>query len=575
MSARARRIFGSVLVGAALAGIGVLWVLEGSPVSLARSAWTRFLSSPEKPSNFATGTQKVSKFGVYEVVLTGDGGVGNPYDTIASVTFIPPSGAANAETVEAFYDGGNTWRARAYVGEAGLWRWTTTSSDPGLDHKSGSFACVATTPRLRGLIEKHSTNSKYWATDDGQTFIGIADTAYNLFGRTWDDGTTPISEATFEQYVTEDEARNVNLIFADMNGGGYRDPHWTNIFSDPGVYNKPNLAAFQATDRRLTWLLNNYPGVYIKLDVLPENSEGTASDAQPDNTFWNRLTQTKKTRLMRTILGRYAAFPEIIWMFTNDTKYGSGYSRNTAMIDEVGTYFKANDPWDHLRATGQNRGQEYYFQNAPWNTYVSLETAAALGADQIATYSALPQHVFNSEDWYEGAGITNPAYFFRWLTWSWILSGGTATYGNANYDSFVPYTTAEWHGLDSVQHIGPYLTEKGIDISRFTDADDLAFESDGATGDRRVQMMRNGTIQYVAYHPNSAEASVRAGLKSSVARMRIDLRDAPGTFKIEWFRASDGITMSGGSVAGGATRDFVAPWVGADVVLYLKSAAPP
>ena len=343
--------------------MAVLWVQEGSPVSLARSAWTRFRSPPEQPSNFATGTQKVSKFGVYEVVLTGDGGVGNPFDTIASVTFTPPSGDANAKTVEAFHDGGNTWRARAYVGEAGVWNWTTTSSDPGLDLKSGSFTCVTTTPSLRGLIKKHPSNPRYWATNSGQTFVGIGDTAYNLFGRTWDDGTTPISEATFQQYVTEDETRNVNLIFADMNGGGYRDPHWTNIFADKGVYNAPNLAAFQTTDLRLAWLLNNHPGIYINLAVLPENSEASSSsDAQPDNTFWSKLTQTQRNRLMANILARYAAFPQIIWTFTNDTKYGSSYPNNTAMIDEIGTYFKANDPWDHLRAQGRIEARSTIFR---------------------------------------------------------------------------------------------------------------------------------------------------------------------------------------------------------------------
>ncbi len=245
------------------------------------------------------------------------------------------------------------------------------------------------------------------------------------------------------------------------------------------------------------------------------------------------------------------------------------------MIDEIGRYFKANDPWDHLRATGQNRGQEYYFKNAPWNTYIALKPQPPWALIK----SPLIPHFLNTSSTLrigtrEMESPILPISFAGCPGRGFSLVAPQHTV-RTNYDSFVPYTTAEWHGLDSVQHIGPYLRAKGIDISLFTDADKLVFDSDGAAGARRVQMMRNGTRQYVAYHPNSANATMSAVLKSSVARMKIDLTEAPGTFRIEWFRASDGITRSGGSVAGGAIRDFAAPWAGADVVLYLNRTAPP
>ena len=45
-----RRLFAGALVVVALAGIGVVWVHDGSPVSLAESAWTRFRSTPIQSS---------------------------------------------------------------------------------------------------------------------------------------------------------------------------------------------------------------------------------------------------------------------------------------------------------------------------------------------------------------------------------------------------------------------------------------------------------------------------------------------------------------------------------------------
>ena len=60
-------------------------------------------------ATFSTNTQTAVKFGVHEITLTGDGSVANPFDTIAMVTFTPPSGAAKAKTVHAFFDGENVW----------------------------------------------------------------------------------------------------------------------------------------------------------------------------------------------------------------------------------------------------------------------------------------------------------------------------------------------------------------------------------------------------------------------------------------------------------------------------------
>src|SRR5205823_3088102 len=74
------------------------------------------------PSAFASMSGAAEQFGVYEVVLTGNGGVANPFNTRATVTWTAPSG--QALTVNDFFDGGNTWRARTYVTESGLWQWS-------------------------------------------------------------------------------------------------------------------------------------------------------------------------------------------------------------------------------------------------------------------------------------------------------------------------------------------------------------------------------------------------------------------------------------------------------------------
>lgn len=101
--------------------------------------------------NFSSGTDSAVKFSVHEIVLTGNGSVPNPFDTIVNVQFTPPSGSTNAKTVWAFYDGDNTWRARVYVSEIGPWRWESHSAmDSQLDSRAGNFESVDS--NLRGRL---------------------------------------------------------------------------------------------------------------------------------------------------------------------------------------------------------------------------------------------------------------------------------------------------------------------------------------------------------------------------------------------------------------------------------------
>jgi hypothetical protein len=81
-----------------------------------------------------SGGSDVPLRGVYEVALESSRTSAEPYLGVQfHVTFTTPRGAD--VTVEGFYDGGQVFRARAYAGELGLWRWRSRSNDPGLDGK--------------------------------------------------------------------------------------------------------------------------------------------------------------------------------------------------------------------------------------------------------------------------------------------------------------------------------------------------------------------------------------------------------------------------------------------------------
>jgi hypothetical protein len=57
--------------------------------------------------------------------------------------------------------------------------------------------------------------------------------------------------------------------------------------------------------------------------------------------------------------------------------------------------------------------------------------------------------------------------------------------------------------------------------------------------------------------------------EAKTARLRGDLRDCKGRFRVEWFRALDGVGQTAPTIDGGEERELTAPWKGQDVVLRL------
>jgi alpha-mannosidase len=538
--------------------------------------------------NGSKDAQVAKKFGVYEVTLTGDGTVDNPFDTVATVTFTPPAGQAQATTVYAFYDGGDVWRARVYVNASGPWQWSSAcKTDKGLDGQSGTFS--AQDSRLRGRLLPHPKNPRQWMTEDGRWFLNLNDTAYFLLS-THDAGGQPVAFEDFTAYVRDAVAKGITSFrsFAVCGSQGFRADEaemWTDaVFADPGC-TRLRLDGFQNTDRRLQWLLDHYPDVYVQLILLPRGSRWKVDEA-----FWAGLRETQKERLLRWMVARYAAYPQLFWLIVNDAHYGPEYPNNNAYAREVGTYFHEHDPRQHPLSTGHARQVPFYFGREDWATYLHLEDAYDLGAAACARYLPLAKPVFLGEDRYEQDHFNldpqDMPYYQRRLFWSWLFSGGSANYGG-RWWVVQPYSqtgrreaTARWKdgtrfttpltGLDSVPYIQQYFRERHIELSDFEPDPGLVSDPDTEDVTRAPKLMRRGTQEYLIYHPNAAADGRAAHADAGkTARLRLDLSGVTGTFRVEWYRPEDGVATEGGIVEAGGRRELTAPWQGMDVVLRL------
>jgi hypothetical protein len=345
--------------------------------------------------------------------------------------------------------------------------------------------------------------------------------------------------------------------------------------------------------------------MYLQFILFSFKDYGTDATGK----WWSLLPQAVRESTMRYMIARWAAFPNLFWLIVNDMHCDERFPNNRVFAREVGNFFAVNDPWKHLISTGPNRRAGFPFSSEDdlkWCSYIFIEDANAVGADEIGEFGfeRIPLHIWMGEDYYEHdyGRYQDARFFFRWLFWSWLLSGGSANYGgrwgvihpysltgrpdfNWTGAGGIDYSGEQLTGLDSVPYIWPYFRDREIDLAYFAPDDTLVADLDGRTGNARPKLMHRAGQEFIVYHPNASEDGLPPELPvrerrrqqgrpwtvdhAKSARMRVDMTAAPGMFQVEWYRAYDGVAQSGGTVEGGRRREFTAPWQGYDVVLRL------
>tara|TARA_R110002049_G_scaffold4601_5_gene32506 strand:+ start:706263 stop:706967 length:705 start_codon:yes stop_codon:yes gene_type:complete len=205
-------------------------------------------------NNFSRDGKFAKKHGVFEIALRSDSKLPNPFDVPVKVTFTPPSGAAAAKTVDGFFDGEGTWRARVYVNEVGSWKWSTRcEQDSQLNAQSGEFDVADSD--LRGRLLVHPRNQRHWITEDGRWFLNLNDTAYFLLlGK--DHGGNVVPTDDFRDYVRD--LSTVGITSVRTNLLTHPNGPWDNLFGEniDGKHTRLNLKNMRRADERLEWMLN-------------------------------------------------------------------------------------------------------------------------------------------------------------------------------------------------------------------------------------------------------------------------------------------------------------------------------
>jgi len=295
--------------------------------------------------------QDVPRFGRFETQFNHTSQFANPYTQLAATaTFTQPDG--HTVTVPLFWDGGTTWRVRFSPALIGTWRYTTSSTDEGLNNKSGSFECIASTNK--GSLVQMPEAAYHFAYQDGTPAWWLGDTNWYQFS------TIPserLDTASANAYIDARASQGFNVIHSSLYTA--RGDERTRSFADIKG-EKINLSYWQEVDRRLAHI--NDKELVAGLVLAWGFGEGSWLDFP---------TQESRLRYARYVAARYSAYNVYFLVAAEWGFWPQGKQDGQAVFKEIAQQVANNDP--HNRMIGVHADtsltQAEVFADEPWSSF--------------------------------------------------------------------------------------------------------------------------------------------------------------------------------------------------------------
>lgn len=525
------------------------------------------LCLPGGPPLQASASDPLRLWEIVELSLQARRADPNPYaaipantkEVLLEVRFTGTGGEAKGKqfTVAGFWDGGRTWKVRFAPPLSGTWEYRSFSADPGLSNKKGKFRVVeweeealAENPTRRGLVQV-AGSGRHFQYADGTPFLWIGDTWWNWTKR----------EIKFESYKTlvDDRAEkgfNVGQLFVAGNG-------WERSASLLDT-------SFTVLDLDLMRKVDSM--------IVYANSKGITVWVHP---WWSRkdmdktIGEEKIKRWWRYLVRRLGAY-NVIWVLAGEYNMYNYGNLGLPFWDSLGHMVKSEDPyrrivsvhntppfWDGGAEAPQWSTAEALHQ-APWMDYNQIQVGHGRMANEMipevvaTSYAMKPaKPVVVTEPWYEFVEGNPTGRDIRFGAWSAILSGAAGhSYGGGHVwlahlpespagggpwplDSGFEDNTLNYQGAGSMEYLAGFFRQ--IPWWEMLPRPELVYEYP-----RDRYCLANPGSEYVLY--------LRWG-----GVIKLDMRDAAGTFNYAWFNPSTGETLETKTTEGGAIRAFASP----------------
>lgn len=300
--------------------------------------------------------QDVPVYGVFEATFTHNGNYSNPYASVsATASFKGPDGATR--TIPLFWDGGTTWRVRFSPHLVGTWTWSSSSSDAGLNGKSGSFRCVASTNK--GGIRARASAPYHMEHQDGTPFFWFGDTMWRA---SLMDSAENLNRTTFFHYVDVRAAQGFNYIHANFGESSAVNEGGSLWDGTPGQKVRPSH--FQEIDTRIQYM--NAKGITVGYMLA------WAQD-------WDDYGQTERLRYARYCVARYSAY-NVVFIVSGEYNESLTAADYRAIAQEI----ENNDPHRRLTAI-HGTGSVELFADEAWMDFGDYQQVYRAPNDTEAT----------------------------------------------------------------------------------------------------------------------------------------------------------------------------------------------
>jgi len=485
--------------------------------------------------------QDIPKYGVFELTLTAKGNYSDPYlqmpgdDTTHGFvvgTFNGPNG--EAISIDGFWDGGRKWKIRMAPTALGTWTYLTSSSDPGLKGKSGSFNCVPS--KSKGFLRVDPDYPHHWAFEDGTRLYLNPASEFNVHAY------FDMRDGSFQTYIDTRVAQGFNSTHfwgMVLSKWGFKSRRQINEGGPPFVHwdiDRINPKYWQWADKRVAYA--NSKGFILSFGI-----------GWPDQEIFSTYTHTQLKRMWRYIIARYGAYNIIYTLFGEIEEAGSTWRR---IAKDYGSLTKKFDPYNHPITTHTLKSTVASgIGNDAWLDFNSQQTRDL--SQVTSDYNAVDKPLINLEFYYEDldTGKTAqgglPLSELRKMAWNIEMRGAYTMYEVRGIRDSSDVDKMYSEGAQYFMHLSNFFINKSF----------WKLEPNQALVNRGICRAEIGKV-YVVYLDTGGSVTV-------------DLSHASGTLSVEWYNPRTGESKPAGSITRGS-RSFTAPDRN-DWVLHIKEEA--
>ena len=398
--------------------------------------------------------------------------------------------------VRAFWDGGKSWIIRFSPTLAGKWKYTTVSTDSGLDKKVGTISVanptheqIRSNPNYHGKIQI-STNGRYFEYSDGTPFFLLGDTNWAI--NTLRCGLGENRNGPFYQYLADRKSKEFTAIMMKhFRGSG--DTEDANGQPNEGGYpfntlesKKLNADFFKYLDIRMNEIWN--AGL---ITAMPAAWFGKRRCLM--NLDWAKKYSAYLMVRYGAFNGIFAIGGEYQYAFRDCGWDHDSYNQIGDLVQQYNSYKKpvSIHPSSNIRSFApiHNNQSSSAYHNSRWLDHNWIQSGQQFGelfnivGRTLELFALDPvKPVFLAEGYYEMHSDTNHVYHTRWQPWSAVLNGAAGyAYGAVGMWHF--YDPTDLLAIETAKNAKQY--HKNIINRSFPWYEELNFE-----GGTQMQFVR-------------------------------------------------------------------------------------